>query len=127
MLRRHQGVPAYHQNRQFLPAGKEFAPVPGQIFQAGVFVISGYVNKMFLQTMLPALRFRIVPVKYDNVGNFYEGRACVRIVGKWGFIDRDGNIVVPLKYDYVGNFRDGNDGEKLCGSDTISRTSETGL
>jgi hypothetical protein len=46
-------------------------------------------------------------LKYDEVGDFNEGRAWVEINYKYGIVDLDGNEVIPLKYDKVGNFKEG--------------------
>jgi hypothetical protein len=51
--------------------------------------------------------FWVNPEKYDLEGEFHEGRASVRLDGKFGFVDEEGNEVIPLKYDGVGNFREG--------------------
>jgi hypothetical protein len=46
--------------------------------------------------------------KYDFVDEFYEeGRACVKLNNKYGFVDTGGNEVVPLKYDRVDFFKEG--------------------
>jgi hypothetical protein len=45
--------------------------------------------------------------RYDWVDDFFEGRARVKLNGKWGYIDFDGNEVVPPLYDYVGYYSDG--------------------
>jgi hypothetical protein len=43
--------------------------------------------------------------KYDFVDEFYEeGRTCVKLNNKYGFVDTGGNEVVPLKYDRVGDY-----------------------
>ena len=41
---------------------------------------------------------------YDYVGDFWEGYACVRINGKWGFMDEEGKEICEIKYDLVKNF-----------------------
>ena len=45
--------------------------------------------------------------KYDLVGGFCEGFFAVRLNGKWGFIDHQGNEVITPKYDSVRDFSDG--------------------
>jgi hypothetical protein len=45
--------------------------------------------------------------KYDNIALFYELKARVRLNGKFGFVDLQGNEVVPLKYDWVDSFNNG--------------------
>ena len=46
-------------------------------------------------------------LEFDDVRNFSEGLAAVSIHGKWGFIDRTGEVVIPLIYDVVGDFHKG--------------------
>ena len=43
----------------------------------------------------------VIPIKYDQVGEFSEGLASACINGKWGFIDKTGNEVIPFKYDTI--------------------------
>lgn len=43
----------------------------------------------------------VIPAKYDEVENFSEGLARVKINGKWGFIDKTDKLVIPAKYDKV--------------------------
>ena len=43
----------------------------------------------------------VVPCKYDWVGYFSEGLACVNLNDKGGFIDQSGTEVIPCKYDGV--------------------------
>ena len=40
---------------------------------------------------------------YDNVNLFHNGLVAVCQNGKWGYLDRDFNIIIPLKYDWAGN------------------------
>ena len=50
-------------------------------------------------------------LKFDGIMNFSEGLAAVQIgdwgTGKWGFINKTGEIVIPTVYDWVGGFNDG--------------------
>jgi hypothetical protein len=45
--------------------------------------------------------------KYDNVMNFDEGLAAVKLNSKWGFIDKTGREVIPRKYDEAHDFSEG--------------------
>lgn len=53
----------------------------------------GFVNKQGKEIVTP---------KYEEVSDFYQGRAAVRLNGKWGAIDKHGEIVVPIIYDKIG-------------------------
>ena len=46
----------------------------------------------------------ITDLKYDEVTDFIEGFAKVRIGVKWGFINEQGKEITPIKYDYVFDF-----------------------
>ena len=45
--------------------------------------------------------------QYDWVGRFSEGLAAVQLKRKWGFVDRQGNVVIPIEYDSVEPWDDG--------------------
>jgi hypothetical protein len=49
----------------------------------------------------------VVPLIYDWIGNFSEGRASVKLNGKFGFVALDGNVVVPLMYNHVWDYQEG--------------------
>ena len=44
---------------------------------------------------------QVIPFIYDDVDNFSEGLAVVKLGGMWSFIDKTGREVVPFKYDAV--------------------------
>jgi caspase domain-containing protein/WG repeat protein len=46
-------------------------------------------------------------LKYEYVGEFSEGLARARMNDKWGFIDRNGEVVITAKYDGVCPFTEG--------------------
>lgn len=48
-----------------------------------------------------------VPPIYDAALDFSEGLAAVRLDGKWGFIDKTGEIVIPFQYYMVDSFSEG--------------------
>ena len=46
--------------------------------------------------------------KWVETGDFYEGLCYVRDKnGKWGFINKSGEIVIPCQYQGWGNFKNG--------------------
>ena len=54
----------------------------------------------------------VIPAVYDSSAQrFSDGLAWIRegdhISGKYGFIDKKGNLVTEVEYDYVKDFRDG--------------------
>jgi hypothetical protein len=51
--------------------------------------------------------------KFDNVNNFSDGFACVRLGDKWGFIDKSGKYLVEPKFDYVYCFNESFAGVRL--------------
>ena len=57
----------------------------------------------------------VIEPKYDNVDNFHEGLARVKLNGKWGFIDKTGKIVIEPKYDAAWDFSEGLASVKLNG------------
>ena len=38
---------------------------------------------------------------------FSEGLAKVKLINKWGFVDKEGKEVIPLKYDNVSYLYEG--------------------
>jgi hypothetical protein len=49
----------------------------------------------------------VIPMEYDEVGDFSEGLAWVSKAGKYGAIDKSGNVVIPLMYADVAPCREG--------------------
>lgn len=56
---------------------------------------------------LKSSRETIIPAIYDNVGSFSEGLVCVKLNGKWGYIDKTGREIIPLWLDYANSFKKG--------------------
>ena len=48
----------------------------------------------------------IIP-QYEEVGRFNDGYAPVKVDGKWGYINKTGEIVVEPKYDWAGISNEG--------------------
>ena len=44
---------------------------------------------------------------YDDIYSFCENRAVVKKGKKYGYIDRDGNIIVSPFFDYAYSYEDG--------------------
>jgi hypothetical protein len=49
----------------------------------------------------------VVPLQYDQIENYAEGLAAFRAGKKWGFLDRQGNVVIPPEYDRAWSFSEG--------------------
>lgn len=46
----------------------------------------------------------VVPVKYDAIGDISYDRISMKINGKWGYFDKNYNVVIPARYDTADNF-----------------------
>lgn len=74
-------------------------------FSEGYAVVQGHdknwmvLNKRFLATA------RNLP--YDDISNFHEGLARVKIGDRYGFIDTLGNLKIPMRDDYCDFFSEG--------------------
>ena len=44
---------------------------------------------------------------YESIGNFYNGLACVKVGGRYGFIDRSGNMVITPQFGKFTEFSEG--------------------
>jgi len=50
----------------------------------------------------------VVPYKFKEAHDFYEGLAAVTLDGKkWGYIDKKGNLAIKPIYDYAWDFAEG--------------------
>ena len=45
-----------------------------------------------------------IPAIYDNVDDFCEGLARVKLNGEYGYIDDKGDMVIPAMFDGAGSF-----------------------
>jgi hypothetical protein len=57
----------------------------------------------------------VIPYKYDAVWYLSEGLVAVELYGRWGFIDRNDNLVIPCNYEAVWTFSEGLAPVKLNG------------
>jgi hypothetical protein len=55
----------------------------------------GYINKQGME---------YIPTKNDFNGIFYKNRVITKIKGKYGCLDRAGNIVVPTEFNDISDF-----------------------
>jgi hypothetical protein len=46
----------------------------------------------------------VTPSEYDQATQFSEGLAGVKTDGKWGFIDKTGQIVIPPHFDWGADY-----------------------
>ncbi|MCH8046161.1 MAG: WG repeat-containing protein [Planctomycetes bacterium] len=46
----------------------------------------------------------IAPARFEDVGDFTEGLAAVKLGGKWGYIDRTGMLTIQPRFDYANHF-----------------------
>ena len=59
----------------------------------------------FYETVYPNFNLYM---KYDFVGNFYNGYARVKLNNKWNSVDTQGKLVSPNQwFDWIGDFHDG--------------------
>jgi hypothetical protein len=49
----------------------------------------------------------VVPAQYQEARRFPDGRAAVKLAGRWGFINYSGRLVVQPIYDWADNFHKG--------------------
>ena len=43
----------------------------------------------------------VINCNYDDIGDFSEGLARVKLGGKWGYINKNGDMVIDCIYDYA--------------------------
>ena len=52
----------------------------------------------------------IIPLHYDEVGDFHDGLVPVKLKNKWGYFDAQGQIAVPIHFDAVSGIWSAEDG-----------------
>jgi hypothetical protein len=48
----------------------------------------------------------VIPCRFQEVQNFSDGWAAAKLGNKWGFVDRQGDVVMAFKYRRAGSFKD---------------------
>ena len=66
--------------------------------------ISEGLKKFYLQR---ASLLSFLGIYYNDIYDFSEGFARVKLNNKWGFVDKTGNEVIPCKYDWADDFEEG--------------------
>lgn len=49
----------------------------------------------------------VIPYQYDGADAFSEGLAVVEKEGKWGYIDKKGDVIIPFLYEFANSFSEG--------------------
>jgi hypothetical protein len=49
----------------------------------------------------------IIPPVYEDASDFWQGLAPVKLHGKWGCINKKGDVILPCEYLFVGSITDG--------------------
>lgn len=65
----------------------------------GYFKVANYIQGELLWGLVDSTGQEIVTPQYQLLGNFLEDRAAVKKNGKWGFIDKSGNVVINFQFD----------------------------
>lgn len=78
------------------PAAAADDPSSWWVRCGGPFQLCGYVERD-----TETLR---IPMRYEAAKPFRNGLAAVRIDGRWGYIDRSGDLVIPPAYTEVASF-----------------------
>ena len=76
-------------------------------FKEGFALVQEIVEDKAKYGMIDRTGKVVVPFMYDNIGDFSEGLAAVRMGQEIGFIDRAGNLVLQVPYYSAGSFREG--------------------
>lgn len=73
------------------------------IFSAAV---SGF-SQLFAGDLDDLYLFWLVKPRFDDVSNFNEGLAAVKINGKWGFINKKGKVIIEPQFENPISYRIG--------------------
>jgi tetratricopeptide (TPR) repeat protein len=75
-----------------------------------------FVNTGFSYIMVDSTGKQIGSTSYEDVRIFGDTTyAAVEVNGKWGFVDKDGNMVIDAKYDGARSFSNGLAAVKISG------------
>ncbi|WP_251860030.1 WG repeat-containing protein [Clostridium sp. Marseille-Q2269] len=65
-------------------------------------------NNTYIYGYLDIQGREVIPAQYEDVGDFYEGKAVVKVKeNQYALININGEILDKYEYSYVGNLRDG--------------------
>jgi len=95
-----------------------FEKLNNGLFRTSIRFISGDYEAMigYKLGLVDSLGNKILANEYNEINDFHEGLAPVRVftklidglgypeISKWGFINESGKIVIPLVYDNVSAF-----------------------
>ena len=72
----------------------------------GLIGVENYENKWgFYNTKTHTFT---IPLEYDNMlTEFYEGLVCAKRNDKYGFLNKEGNVIIPFIYDKASDFSEG--------------------
>lgn len=57
----------------------------------------------------------LFPFQYEDAFRFKEGLAPVKKNGKWGYIDKSGDVIIRYQYEYASDFLNGKANVRLNG------------
>ena len=87
------------QGRDITPAGIDFVGLPvNGMLRVWAGRLQGFMSDDG--------ELRVAP-RFEQAGDFHDGRAKVWISGKYGYIDGRGELVVPARYEVAEDFSDG--------------------
>jgi len=49
----------------------------------------------------------VIPAKYEDGGDFFEGMAAVELNNKWGYVSKQDKALIPFKFNNAGRFSEG--------------------
>lgn len=89
--------------------GKWVIELPQEITSAGLAFSEGFapikIDEQF--GFINVQGNIVIPPKFDQVGDFIDGRALVLVKGKFGYIDSTGEMITPKKFDKAFGFSEG--------------------